>query len=230
MCARRRSGFLLLRQKKVTKEKATLHAASLRFATGNLRCSRQAGSAQTRCAQTARGPFSARRCAPQRILKGTRGGGYRTAAASQLRRVLGYARCAARPSGVAHRDGRSEVAPGPSVAMARVAVGLFGGPTPCGCAGGAQGVGWQVCRRTHLLRQLTRRGCPSAARQRVASSTAHPTTEHPRWPRSAAKGSQTAGSPFFWVLFFGEAKKSTSPAGARPGLRPLKTHHSLSIG
>ena len=25
-------------------------------------------------------------------------------------------------------------------------------------------------------------------------------------PRSNAKGSQTAGSPFFWVLFFGEAK------------------------
>src|SRR5690606_37430147 len=28
------------------------------------------------------------------------------------------------------------------------------------------------------------------------------------------------GSPFFWVLFFGEAKKRTSPAGARPGSRP----------
>jgi len=25
------------------------------------------------------------------------------------------------------------------------------------------------------------------------------------------------GSPFFWVLFFGKAKKSASPAGARPG-------------
>ncbi len=44
-------------------------------------------------------------------------------------------------------------------------------------------------------------------------------------PRSNAKGSQTAGSPFFWVLFFGEAKKSTSPAGARPGLPPQKTHN-----
>ncbi|WP_143541770.1 hypothetical protein [Rhodoferax fermentans] len=25
------------------------------------------------------------------------------------------------------------------------------------------------------------------------------------------------GSLFFWALFFGEAKKSASPAGARPG-------------
>ena len=39
MCARRRSHFLLFRQKKVTKEKATPLAASLRFAAGNLRCS-----------------------------------------------------------------------------------------------------------------------------------------------------------------------------------------------
>ncbi len=33
-------------------------------------------------------------------------------------------------------------------------------------------------------------------------------------------GTQTAGSPFFCLRFFGEAKKSRSPAGARPGLRP----------
>ena len=30
-------------------------------------------------------------------------------------------------------------------------------------------------------------------------------------------GSQTAGSPFFCLRFFGEAKKSRSPAGAIPG-------------
>ncbi|MDQ0085690.1 hypothetical protein J2W35_006070 [Variovorax boronicumulans] len=33
-------------------------------------------------------------------------------------------------------------------------------------------------------------------------------------------GTQTAGSPFLWLLSFGEAKESSSPAGARPGLRP----------
>ncbi len=41
--------------------------------------------------------------------------------------------------------------------------------------------------------------------------------EHRRLPRSAAKGSQTVGSPFLWLLSFGEAKESSSPAGARPG-------------
>ena len=37
ICARRRTHFLLLRQKKVSKEKATLLSVSLRCATGNLR-------------------------------------------------------------------------------------------------------------------------------------------------------------------------------------------------
>ncbi len=104
---------------------------------------------------------------------------------------------------------------GPNNAMARV--------TPSGCAWGAQGVGWRACRRIRPHRELTCRGCPSGAHGvRAASSTAHPTPEHPRLPRSPCgrTGSQTAGSPFFWVLFFGEAKKSTSPAGARPGPRP----------
>jgi hypothetical protein len=39
MCARRRTFFLLRRQKKEGKEKATPLPVSLRFATGNLRCS-----------------------------------------------------------------------------------------------------------------------------------------------------------------------------------------------
>ena len=50
---RRASHFLLLRQKKVTKEKATPLSVSLRFATGNLRCSEKAGVRRTRFAQTA---------------------------------------------------------------------------------------------------------------------------------------------------------------------------------
>ena len=41
---RRATHFLLPRQKKVSQEKATLQAASLRFAAGNLRCSVLPGS------------------------------------------------------------------------------------------------------------------------------------------------------------------------------------------
>ena len=68
---------------------------------------------------------------------------------------------------------------------------------PSGCAWGAQGAGWHA-------RRSARASCSSSPWlserrvQRKASSTAHPVTEHPRLPRSAAKGSQTAGSPFLW--------------------------------
>ena len=37
-----------------------------------------------------------------------------------------------------------------------------------------------------------------------------------------SEGTQPVGSPFFGVLFFGETKKSASPAGATPGLRPAQ--------
>ncbi len=50
--ARRPTHFLLLRQEKVSKEKATRVRVSLRCASGNLRCSQLAGSLQTRFAQT----------------------------------------------------------------------------------------------------------------------------------------------------------------------------------
>ena len=126
VCARRRSGFLLLRQKKVTKEKATLHAASLRFAAGNLRCScvGHAVELALRCARRsdnhgesvheARALRRACRptpCAPRRIVKGTQRTSTRAIAA------LGPA-CAAR--GACARKTR------PSEAKARAAVRLLG--------------------------------------------------------------------------------------------------------
>ena len=52
--------------------------------------------------------------------------------------------------------------------------------------------------------------------------------EHRRLPRSAAQGTQTIGSPFFSLGFFGEAKKSKSPAGARPGLLEDPRTHKLA--
>ena len=42
-------------------------------------------------------------------------------------------------------------------------------------------------------------------------------------PKRSA-GTRTVGSPFFCLLFFGETKKSESPAGARPGPHPQKKH------
>ncbi len=69
------SNFLLRRQKKVTKEKATRWSGSLRFATGNLRCSPKTGSSSNSpSAQTiARpDPFSAALLGPARRVGGTK--------------------------------------------------------------------------------------------------------------------------------------------------------------
>ena len=105
--------------------------------------------------------------------------------------ALGRA-CAAR--GACARD------PGPSAAMARVDVLSL---VPLWMRRGAQGLADQGSRVSERR-----------AAARVERDPAKP--EHRRLPRSEAQGTQTVGSPFFWVLFFGEAKKSASPAGRLP--------------
>jgi len=89
---------------------------------------------------------------------------------------------------------------GPSEAKARVDVLL---PLPLWMRRGAQGLADQGSRVSERR-----------AAARVERDPAKP--EHRRLPRSEAQGTQTVGSPFFWVLFFGEAKKSTSHAGRLP--------------
>ena len=63
---RRATYFSLLRQRNVGKRKATLLSASLRFAAGNLRCSRFAGSRPNSLRSNKGEPLSAKSCAPQR--------------------------------------------------------------------------------------------------------------------------------------------------------------------
>jgi hypothetical protein len=67
---RRATHFLLLRQEKVSKEKATLLSASLRCATGDLRCSVQPGSSSNSLRSDNRSPCSVWTSAPRRIQKG----------------------------------------------------------------------------------------------------------------------------------------------------------------
>ncbi len=97
--------------------------------------------------------------------------------------------------------------PNPTTAALRAAVAWW----PSGAK--ARSVFNPLCMRRGAERFADQgRSCLSEA------SSADPAKpEHRRLPRSAAKGSQTVGSPFLWLLSFGEAKESSSPAGARPG-------------
>jgi len=123
----------------------------------------------------------------------------------------------------------------------RCAVGAERSDGPCGCSAvgclaphpcwlrlrrGGCGVSMGVA--APMPRELTRRGCPSGApsAKRVPRRTPQPTRR--RFAPSHSEGVADWGSPFFWVLFFGEAKKSTSPAGATPGLRPEPRHPATS--
>ena len=70
------SHFLLLRQKKVTKEKATrVRRLSGDEAAGQLPCAAHVGgrASQTRCAQTAKPDIPRRRCAARRLSRESRG-------------------------------------------------------------------------------------------------------------------------------------------------------------
>ena len=129
-CARRRSNFLLLRHrmagpKKVTKEKATPLSASLRFASGNLRCSRPAGSRSNslRCASLRQSRALIRW--PLRSSAHTEGMGSKHPLGPSLRSA---------PLRGRKRLALGAVVAGPSAATARADVWMFGCPPPAGCA------------------------------------------------------------------------------------------------
>src|SRR3989344_4688053 len=132
VCARRRSNFLLPRQEKVTKEKATLHAASLRFAAGNLRCSRPAGSRSNSLHFVALRQSRALIRWPLRSSahpEGNLGSGH------PLGPLLRCAALGPQRAGASRRDREAERSNGP---CGCAAVGCSGAQPPAGCAcGGA---------------------------------------------------------------------------------------------
>ena len=114
--------------------------------------------------------------------------------------------------------------------MARSVVWLLGcsGVHPLLAAPAARRLRGGTRVGARVLRALTRRGCLSGARsaKRVPRRTPQPPRR--RFAPTHRVGAADWGSRFFWVLFFGEAKKSTSPAGATPGLRPQQRHTTQS--
>ncbi|RKJ99219.1 hypothetical protein CE154_005620 [Alicycliphilus denitrificans] len=177
MCARRRSPFLLLRQKKGTKEKTTLLSVSLRFAAGNLRCSK----AGVRCGT---------HCALARSV--------RTTAASQFTKhgcCDAHATPASALLGTARREPaiRAIAALGPAFAARSArAFQAERSDGPCGCSPlwlrlwrGGCGVSMGV--EAPMLRGLTRRGCSNGAAQQRSEFCGAPRKRTATGlPRSAA--------------------------------------------
>ena len=225
-CARRRSNFLLLRQKKVTKEKATPLSASpaLRYGAtcgargqGALRNSLRACGAplkqpqrvSSRSACVLRHTRHPARCAPRRIQRGW-GTDIHTGHRFARPRFTG-----ASASRCADWVERSEDPCGCSA--------VLGCPPPVAApAAGRLRGGMGV--EAPMLRHLTRRGCPSGAAQQQSEFHGAPRKRTDAGlPRSEAKGSQTGGR-LLVPSFLGDARKEGAPPGAHPGSRPLQKH------
>jgi hypothetical protein len=78
---------------------------------------------------------------------------------------------------------------------------------PSGCAWGAQGAGWRVCRRTHALRELTHRSCSSGAPQARSEFCGAPRDRVPQVAPQRSEGVADSRVAFSLVTFFWRSKR-----------------------
>ena len=213
--ARRASNFLLLRQKKVTKEKATPSLRPLRFAPGQTCVVSVAGCAveltALRCSfvltatasQSTKHARSDARATPQppRRRRSQQGVDSRTSKQPNSRTST-RAIAALGPSCAARGACAREV--GPSEAKARVDVLL---PLPLWMRRGAQGLADQGSRVSERR-----------AAARVERDLVKP--EHRRLPRSVSAGDADSGVALSLVPFFRRRERKGLACRATPGLRP----------
>ncbi len=194
---RRASHFLLLRQKKVTKEKATPLSVSLRFAAGNLRCSEKAGVRRTRSTSLrldSCGPYPAFSCAPRHSQRGL--GSTRHGAS-----LCGGCACVGLGSFT-----EAEQSEGPLGMRGRAS--RWPEPLPSGCA------------EERSVSRIRARSCLSEA------SSARPReTRAPQVARSEAEGRRQWGRLFFGYFLLARQKKVTRPPGRDPA-NGLKEEHN----
>ncbi|TQN01567.1 hypothetical protein BDD18_3536 [Acidovorax temperans] len=213
---RRARYFSLLRQRKVPKRKATPLSASLRFASGNLRCSRPAGSRSNslRCASLRQSRALIRW--PLRSSAHTEGMGEPNsqtaprAIASLGPLLWAQAPCAGRSLfGVERSDDPNGCLAVHPLLAAPAAGRLWGG----------------MGARAPMLRDLTRRGCPSGAAQQQSEFHGAPRNRPGAGlPLRTAKGSQTGGRLSFGYFSLAKQRKVPRPPGRTPGSRPWQRH------
>jgi hypothetical protein len=225
--ARHASPFLLGRQKKGTKEKATLLSAtpSLRYgATWGARSrgapqnSLRAGALRSNnCGESDPGARALRRachpvpCAPQAHTEGNPGSGHPH---GPLLRCAALGRAVA-ARGACARESGAEQSDGPCGCLA--VHPLLAAPAAGRLRGGMGAL-------APMLRDLTRRGCPSGAAQQQSEFHGAPRNRPAAGlPRSEAQGSQTGGRLFFAYFLLAKQKK-VSRRRATPGSRHPTRH------
>ena len=219
MCARRRTFFSCVAKKRRQK-KATPLSASLRCASGNLRCSRPAGSRSNSLRFTALKQSRVLIRWPLCSSAHTEGLGSRTTNIPSDHRCARHHLAGACASRCADRVERSDDPCG------CWDVRLFGCPPPVAApAAGRLRGGTRVGAR--VLRELTRRGCPNGALQRAVSFAAHPATAPTQVCPFAPRRGRRLGIAFLLGTFLWRSKekylacRGDNPAPALgTGMRP----------
>ncbi len=219
MSPRRATHFSLLRQRKVSKRKATLLSVTPALRSGAT-CDARAGGA----------PWNSLRAG---ALRSDNHGKPEHEACVSFGTHAHPLRCASRhgQKGTHRTATRAIAALGPERrwrfaprAPGRAQRWPVWFSTPCGCACGGVVVGWHARRSAHASSTdspwLFERSAPArsefhgAPRKRTGAGL----------PLRNAKGSQTEGRLSFGYFSLAKQRTSTSPAGARPGLRPQSRH------
>ena len=219
VCARRRSNFLLRRQKKVTKEKATLHAASphaLAGVWGNLRCSRPAGFRSNSLRFTALRQSRSLIRWPLRSSAHPEG----NSTGSDIHTGHCFAALRSAPNGQALRAATAR----PSEAMARVDVRLFGCPSPCWLRLRRGGCGVSRRVEARMPRNLTRRSCLNEAPKAHSEFCGAPRNRPDAGCPFAKRRGRRLGVAFSLVTFFWRSKRKLLACRATPGLRTQHQH------
>ena len=226
MCARRRSNFLLSRQEKVTKEKATLLRASPSLRYGAT-CDARSGGATAELAArlrrsartTAVSQFTkcvcpaAHACTPCPALLGTHRREPEKRTSTRAIAALGPV-CAAR--------GACARKVGPSAAMARVDVRLSTPLLDAPAAGRLRGEHGRRSAHASLTDSpwLSERRAPAQSEFHGAPRNRHDAG----LPLRTAKGSQTGGRLSFAYFSLAKQRKVSRPPGRQPGSRPQHKH------
>ena len=202
--------FFRLLDKKVTKERATPSLRPLRFATGQTCVGAVAGCAvelALRCARRSDNHGESvheacalrRACSPRnRPAAGAASRGWTAEQPTANSRTAPRAFASLGPLSRAQAPRAAQA--GPSEAIARVDIRSPGFPS--GCAWGAQGAGWHVCRRTHMLRELTHRSCPSGAPQARSEFCGAPRDRAPQVAPQRSEGVADSRVALSLVTFF----------------------------
>jgi hypothetical protein len=225
MCARLRTYFLLSRQKKVSKEKATPLSATRSFAAGNLRCGLEAGNRSNSLRSDNRGSFSRPKPTAQAHTEGTQ-----AAVLVALRATL---------HGLIRFSAVSNFVRAKLFVILQPFDRLRTATPRCNARHSrASSAAPHAVLRRRVAQDWADQGTRLFERSEFERPPAQ--TEQHSVPEASLRD-DAFGSPFFCLLFFGEAKKSKcavgrmsrptcagknkyinhskrhSPAGARPG-------------